>query len=56
MSKQVNNRVFETPLNSYTLIETIGSGGNGIVYKVKDGDGQHFALKCLNTDRFTKAI
>ena len=54
MNAKLNHKKFETPLDTFFLVERIGSGGNGIVYKVKDGRGENFAVKCLNPERFTR--
>lgn len=35
----------ESPTNSYTILEQLGSGFFGKVYKVEDSNGQKFALK-----------
>jgi serine/threonine protein kinase len=45
--------LFETISNSYTKIEQIGAGGSGIVLKVKNEEGAHFALKYLSPDKIT---
>jgi serine/threonine protein kinase len=49
MASPTNTRVFETATISYTVAvrEPIGNGGAGVVYRVKDVDGNEFALKCL---------
>jgi hypothetical protein len=41
---------FETALESYKRVgEPLGSGGTGVVYEVQDSDGNHYALKLLNS-------
>ncbi|MBV8891179.1 MAG: serine/threonine protein kinase [Bryobacterales bacterium] len=46
------SKVFETATNLYTAIRSLGEGGSGTVYLVKDDNGTEFAVKCLrSTDR-----
>ena len=41
--------IFETAPNLYTFVASIGNGGAGDVYRVRDVDGQEFALKLLRS-------
>jgi serine/threonine protein kinase len=43
-------KVFETAFDAYTVIKQVGSGGSGVVFLVKNSDGEDLALKVL--DRF----
>lgn len=38
----------------YTIVEKLGKGGNGIVYKVKDSEGNSYAKKVLKNIKSTK--
>jgi serine/threonine protein kinase len=40
--------IFYTTFNFYTIVEPLGEGGAGRVYKVSDEEGKLFALKFLN--------
>ena len=40
--------IFETIFNTYKTIESIGNGGSGVVFKVKDNENNLLALKCIN--------
>lgn len=40
-------RHFYTATNSYTCVRTIGNGGSGTVFEVRDEDDERFALKLL---------
>jgi serine/threonine protein kinase len=46
--------VVRTAFNEYTIVARIGEGGAGVVYKVKDSDGQEFALKTIDPTKSTK--
>jgi serine/threonine protein kinase len=46
--------LFETSFHSYRVINTLGEGGSGRVYKVEDDGGKVFALKCLDASKTTK--
>jgi serine/threonine protein kinase len=46
--------IFDTLFHSYQVINTLGEGGSGIVYKVVEGGGRVFALKCLDASKTTK--
>jgi serine/threonine protein kinase len=41
-------RVYESAFDTYTVEKTIGEGGSGVVYLVKNSNGDPFALKCLH--------
>lgn len=43
----------ETATNSYRVIEILGHGGSGTVYKITDGNEQ-YAAKCLDPDKATR--
>ena len=43
-------RIFDT----YSVIEHLGQGGNGLVYKVLNGAGEELALKLLNPQSATE--
>jgi serine/threonine protein kinase len=45
---------FETATNTYTVEDTLGEGGAGVVYRVGDADGRPFALKCLRAAQSAK--
>jgi len=45
--------VFETVSAKYIRVSVIGEGGAGIVYKVKNSDGDEFALKYLPPGKVT---
>ena len=45
---------FESAFTSYEVIEVLGEGGAGRVYKVQDESGKPFALKHLHPDRVTQ--
>jgi serine/threonine protein kinase len=47
-------KIFETATNSYTEDGVLGQGGAGTVFRVRDADGQPFALKCLNASQSVK--
>jgi serine/threonine protein kinase len=42
--------LFHTTFERYTRVNILGEGANGIVFSVKDSQGQPFALKCLKFD------
>src|SRR4051794_34626627 len=42
--------VLHTTFQEYTLLETIGEGGVGVVWKATDSDGDHVAIKILRPD------
>ena len=44
---------FESTFSTYLSIDSIGSGGSGIVVKVEDKNKNTFALKYLNPDRIS---
>lgn len=45
----MKNKIYlESPFETY---ETIGEGGSGKVYKVKDGEGFELAAKILNPQK-----
>lgn len=44
---------FETAFTTYAVIEPIGEGGAGRVYRVSDEAGQPYALKCLDPGKLT---
>jgi serine/threonine protein kinase len=48
-------KVFTAGFDDYTVIRPIGSGGSGMVFEVKDADGQRLALKILNNSSATKS-
>lgn len=45
--------IFETAFEAYQTIKIIGEGGSGIVYLVKNSNGDNFAIKCLKPDKVT---
>jgi serine/threonine protein kinase len=51
MSK--NPKAFLTAFDQYATIATIGEGGAGRVFEVRDTSGETFALKCLHPDLAT---
>lgn len=46
--------LFETSFHSYRVINTLGEGGSGIVYRVEDSGGKVYALKCLDASKTAK--
>lgn len=52
-SKQTWPDVFESTFESYRVIGSLGEGGAGKVFAVKNDEGKQFALKCLSPDRIT---
>jgi serine/threonine protein kinase len=44
---------FNSGFNTYLALNIIGQGGSGIVYKVKDENGDIYAIKCLDTNKST---
>lgn len=53
ISKKAWPNVFETPFDSYEVIEPLGDGGAGKVFAVKNKEGERLALKCLHPERIT---
>ena len=47
MSKRKKYEFISSFLKVYKEVEKIGEGGNSVVYKVVDEDGEEFALKLL---------
>lgn len=45
--KLKKNTVVKTAFDEYTLIEQVGSGGNGRVFSASNGAGEQFAIKFL---------
>ncbi|MFN7987716.1 MAG: serine/threonine-protein kinase [Thermoanaerobaculia bacterium] len=45
--------LFETAFASYAVVDLIGEGGAGRVYRVRDEAGQTYALKCLDPEKVT---
>ncbi len=41
---------FQTAFDTYEVVQTLGEGGNGMVFTVSKDDKQRFALKCLKPD------
>lgn len=41
------NDILETAFEKYTIIEQVGEGGNGCVYRVKNEDGKEYAVKVV---------
>jgi serine/threonine protein kinase len=41
-------KVFTSPFEAYTVIRQIGCGGSGVVFEVRDSEGQHLALKVVD--------
>ena len=50
LKKQI---VFQTAFTTYTAIDILGQGGAGYIYKCKDGNGDAFAVKLLNSQNIT---
>jgi serine/threonine protein kinase len=48
---QIKPHVFKTAFDEYTIVEKIGEGGSGVVHKVRNADGDYFALKVLHEVR-----
>lgn len=48
MAKNSRETVFETTFGQYTTDEVLGEGGAGRVFRVKDEEGNAFALKLLH--------
>lgn len=46
--------VVKTAFDKYIIIEKIGQGGSGTVFKAQNTDGENFALKFINTDTSSK--
>lgn len=44
-------RMFETAIDTYTVISQKGAGGSGIVFEVRTSDGHTLALKLLDKSR-----
>lgn len=44
-------KVFETAFDTYTVVRQVGAGGSGVVFLVKNSDGQDFALKVLDRSK-----
>ena len=42
----------QTTFTTYEVIESIGQGGSGIVYRAKDYCGDLFAIKILNPEMY----
>ena len=51
MPKQLE--LIESAYNQYKIIEKIGEGGSGEVYKVIDEDNNELALKVLSSEKMT---
>lgn len=47
--------VFWTATTRYTVVEQVGQGGSGVVYRVLDDDGSAFAAKFLSGSGVTTA-
>jgi serine/threonine protein kinase len=45
--RRESGRLFNTALESYTVVKQIGQGGTGLVVEVRDSEGKAFALKYL---------
>lgn len=43
-----------TPFTQYSVVEILGQGGNGVVFKVKNEENEYFAAKILDSKRATK--
>lgn len=43
----------DTAFNTYYINDTIGQGGSGIAYSVKDNNSNFFAIKCLKKECLT---
>jgi serine/threonine protein kinase len=46
--------LLKTAFNEYTIVDRVGEGGAGIVYKVRDVEGQEFALKTIDPAKSTR--
>lgn len=44
---------FDTAFESYEVIESLGDGGAGKVFAVRNENSERFALKCLSPERIT---
>lgn len=54
MAKSSWPTIFETAFDSYEVAGgRLGEGGSGLVFQVKNGNNEMFALKCLSPDRIT---
>ena len=54
-TKQSWPKTFDTAFETYELVgKSLGEGGAGRVFSVKNSSGEHFALKCLSPERITK--
>ena len=49
-----NTKTLKTAFSKYSVIEVIGQGGNGTVYRAKDSFDQQFAIKVLDPSKSTK--
>lgn len=49
-----NNKIFKTSFSDYELIEKIGEGGSGIIYKVEDSKKEIYAIKLLHANNLSK--
>lgn len=47
----VKPKVFETAFDTYTVVRQVGSGGSGVVFLVKNSDGNDLALKVLDRSK-----
>lgn len=52
MSK-ASNDAYRSAFRTYVIVERIGEGGSGAVYKVADSDSNHYALKVLDPNKAT---
>lgn len=52
LDKEVD-KVFETISDTYRFILSVGEGGAGLVYKVRNQEGAEFALKYLPPSKVT---
>jgi hypothetical protein len=50
-TKGVDAKVFRSPFEAYTVVEQIGCGGSGVVFKAKNSEGQLLALKVLDRSK-----
>lgn len=44
-------KVFETAFDTYTVVRQVGSGGSGVVFLVRNSDGNDLALKVLDRSK-----
>ena len=47
----VKPKIFETAFDTYTVVRQVGAGGSGVVFLVKNSEGQDFALKVLDRSK-----